>query len=164
MLEKERIKKELEEKNKQRQIREENIRKQREKEIEEENIKREAKLIEENLKKTKHTYYLKQSHKNIFIVLHNIVVIGDLNNFIKKDILNDFYFFITNSDVNSLYNVYNELKKLNGYEETIELLESLKLNTSYILELANNKYSFDSVKTIIYEYVKLITHIKPEVL
>ena len=163
-LEEERINKELEEKARKRQIREEEIRKQREKEIEEENIKREAKLIEEMLQKTKHAYYLKQSHKNISTVLHNIVVTPDLNNLIKEDVLNNLYFFIINSDVNSLQNVYNELRKLNGYDQTIKLLESQKLNTSHILELANNKYSFDSVKTIIYEYVKLITHIKPEVL
>ena len=162
--EEERIKKELEEIAKQRQIREEEIRKQREKEIEEENIKRDKKRMEEMLQKTKHAYYLKQSHKNIFTILSNIIVTPDLNNLIKEDVLNNLYFFIINSDVNSLQNVYNELRKLNGYDQTIKLLESQKLNTSHILELANNKYSFDSVKTIIYEYVKLITHIKPEVL
>lgn len=41
---------------------------------------------------------------------------------------------------------------------------TVNADTKFITDLANSNCPFDSVKPIVYEFCKLLTHIKPELI
>ena len=150
--------------NKEKEIREreELARQKREQEIIQQTLERDE-LLNKKLSKTDN--YLKQSHTVFKNILEQHLEITDVDQYIKTNILDQYLHALNNLDNCTLEKFYKELKSHttnNNIPEIIATISQANLNSKY-LSILKNKCAPDIIVKLSYEYLKLASHIKPNI-
>jgi hypothetical protein len=143
--------------------REELARAKREQEIIQQTLERDA-LLNKKISKTDN--YLKQSHVVFKNILDQYLEIADIDQYIKTNILDQYLYALNNLDNCTLEKFYKELKSYtsnNNVPEIIATISRANLNSKY-LTILESKCAPDIIVKLSYEYLKLASHIKPEII
>jgi hypothetical protein len=143
--------------------REELARQKREQEIIQQTLERDELL---NTKLSKIDNYLKQSHTVFKNILEQHLEITDVDQYIKTNILDQYLHALNNLDNCTLERFYKELKSHtsnNNVPEIIATISQANLNSKY-LSILKNKCTPDIMVKLSYEYLKLASHIKPNII
>ena len=151
--------------NKEKEIREreELARQKREQEIIQQTLERDE-LLNKKLSKTDN--YLKQSHTVFKNILDQHLEITDVDQYIKTNILDQYLHALNNLDNCTLERFYKELKSHttnNNIPEIIATISRANLNSKY-LTILESKCTPDIIVKLSYEYLKLASHIKPDII
>ena len=109
--------------------------------------------------------YLKQSHTVFKNILEQHLEITDVDQYIKTNILDQYLHALNNLDNCTLEKFYKELKSHttnNNVPEIIATISQANLNSKY-LSILKNKCAPDIIVKLSYEYLKLASHIKPNI-
>ena len=149
-----------EQENKEKKIKEDNEREElAKKKVEQANIEREKKILQND-------YYLSKSLDVFKNILVKYLEITDFDKYIKSNIIDEYQNILNTYDTVLLEKFYKELKlsvKSNDFDRVISTLNSVNLSTKYLVKL-QPKCSTDEINKIFYEYLKLASHIKPEII
>ena len=109
---------------------------------------------------------MKQSHTVFKNILEQHLEITDVDQYIKTNILDQYLHALNNLDNCTLEKFYKELKSHttnNNVPEIIATISQANLNSKY-LSILKNKCAPDIIVKLSYEYLKLASHIKPDII